>query len=135
MAGTYSNLNFHVVFSTKNRDAIITPELEQELYPYIAGILKGEEGILLKIGGTENHVLNCPVRLNMSAIKKNTINESHLKRSLSGFLKKMESNTTLSIFGDNTSPLCHGVKTPTKLQSPFGAGVFGIPVPGVKTPG
>ncbi len=56
MAGTYSNLNFLVVFSTKNRDPIITPALEQELYPYIAGIIKGEEGILLKIGGTENHV-------------------------------------------------------------------------------
>jgi putative transposase len=56
MAGTYYNLNFHVVFSTKNRDPIITPELEQELYPYVAGIIKGEEGILLKIGGTENHV-------------------------------------------------------------------------------
>ncbi len=56
MAGTYSNLNFHVVFSTKNRDPIISPALEQELYPYIAGIIKGEEGILLKIGGTENHV-------------------------------------------------------------------------------
>ena len=56
MAGTYSNLNYHVVFSTKNRDPLISPALEQELYPYIAGIIKGEEGILLKIGGTENHV-------------------------------------------------------------------------------
>ena len=56
MAGTYSNLNFHVVFSTKNRDPIITDELEEELYRYIAGIIKGEGAILLKIGGTENHV-------------------------------------------------------------------------------
>jgi putative transposase len=56
MPGTYSNLNVHIVFSTKNRDAIITPELENELYPYIAGIIKGEGAILLKIGGTENHV-------------------------------------------------------------------------------
>ena len=52
MAGTYSNLNFHIVFSTKNRDPIITPELEQELYSYIAGRIKGEEAILLKIVGT-----------------------------------------------------------------------------------
>jgi len=56
MAGTFSNLNFHIIFSTKHRDAVITPELEKELYPYIAGIIKGEGAILLKIGGTENHV-------------------------------------------------------------------------------
>jgi len=56
MPGTYSNLNFHVVFSTKNRDAIIVSELEEELYRYIAGIVKGEGANLLKIGGTENHV-------------------------------------------------------------------------------
>ncbi len=56
MAGTYSNLNFHVVFSTKNRDSIITSKLEAELNRYIGGIIQGEGALLLKIGGTENHV-------------------------------------------------------------------------------
>lgn len=56
MAGTFSNLNFHVVFSTKNRDDLIFPELEEELYRYISGIIKGEEAVLLKLGGIQNHV-------------------------------------------------------------------------------
>ncbi len=56
MAGTYSSLNFHVVFSTKNRDNIIASKLEAELQRYIAGIIQGEDAVLLKIGGTENHV-------------------------------------------------------------------------------
>jgi REP element-mobilizing transposase RayT len=35
---------------------MITAELEKELFRYIAGIIKGEEGILLEIGGTEDHI-------------------------------------------------------------------------------
>ena len=56
MAGTYSNLNFHIIFSTKDRENKITSKLEEELHRYISGIAQGENAILLKIGGTENHV-------------------------------------------------------------------------------
>ena len=56
MAGTYSNLIFHIVFSTKNREAIIGSNTEVELYQYITGIVQGEKAGLLKINGTNNHV-------------------------------------------------------------------------------
>jgi putative transposase len=56
MAGTYHNLIYHVVFSTKNREPMISPQIEEELHRYIAGILQGEGAVLLEIGGTENHV-------------------------------------------------------------------------------
>jgi putative transposase len=35
---------------------LITPELALDLYPYIGGIVNGEKGHLLKIGGTANHL-------------------------------------------------------------------------------
>ena len=56
MGGTYSNLNYHIVFSTKGRRTLITPKLENELYQYIAGIIRGEGATLLKIGGTNDHI-------------------------------------------------------------------------------
>jgi len=45
-----------VVFSTKNRTNLVQPEIEDELYSYICGIVKGQKGEVLEIGGTLNHV-------------------------------------------------------------------------------
>jgi putative transposase len=46
----------HVIFSTKNREPLITPEIEPELFAYIGGILKNHESRLLDAGGTADHL-------------------------------------------------------------------------------
>lgn len=46
----------HVIFSTKNREPLITPEIEPELFAYMGGILKNNESRLLDAGGTADHV-------------------------------------------------------------------------------
>src|SRR5712691_9164745 len=56
MAQTLVSLFVHVIFSTKNREPIITPEIEPELFAYIGGILKNHESRLLDAGGTVDHV-------------------------------------------------------------------------------
>lgn len=56
MASTFTNLLYHVVFSTKNRTPSIRAELREPLYEYMGGILRGEGGILLEIGGVSDHV-------------------------------------------------------------------------------
>ncbi len=56
MAGTYTNLLYHLVFSTKNRIPLISEKLQQDLYSYIGGIIRGEGGTLLEIGGMTDHV-------------------------------------------------------------------------------
>jgi len=56
MGSTLTNLLYHIVFSTKLRQALLTPELRAELYPYIGGVIRGEKGTLIKIGGTQDHV-------------------------------------------------------------------------------
>jgi REP element-mobilizing transposase RayT len=53
---TYTNLLFHIVFSTKNRHPSITPEIRQPTYQYIGGILRAEGATLLEIGGIDDHV-------------------------------------------------------------------------------
>ncbi len=55
-ASTFANLLFHIVFSTKNRFPLIKPETREPLYQYMGGILRGEGGILLEIGGMPDHV-------------------------------------------------------------------------------
>ena len=56
MAQTLVSLLVHVIFSTKNREPLITPEIEPELFAYIGGILKNNESRLLDAGGTFYHV-------------------------------------------------------------------------------
>ncbi len=56
MAGTYSQLLLHVVFSTKGRTPWIAPHVAERLYPYIGGIVRAEKGVLYDIGGVEDHV-------------------------------------------------------------------------------
>jgi putative transposase len=56
MATTFANLLYHVVFSTKNRLPSIRTEIREPLYEYMGGILRGEGGVLLEIGGMPDHV-------------------------------------------------------------------------------
>ncbi|MEQ1603441.1 MAG: IS200/IS605 family transposase [Pyrinomonadaceae bacterium] len=56
MPHTYSNLIFHLVFSTKDRRQLITPELRSRLYEYIGGTIRGLGGALIEIGGVSDHV-------------------------------------------------------------------------------
>ena len=56
MPDSYTNLLYHIVFSTKNRRPLITPEYEVRLYDYIGGTIRGMGGISLELNGTEDHV-------------------------------------------------------------------------------
>ena len=56
MAGTFSRLLYHVVFSTKSRTRFIDPKLRMELYPFIEGIIRRQGGWLLSLGGMPDHV-------------------------------------------------------------------------------
>lgn len=55
MAQTLFSSYFHIVFSTKNRFRFIGPEIEDELYAYIGGIVRNFDGRLLSAGGDADH--------------------------------------------------------------------------------
>jgi REP element-mobilizing transposase RayT len=46
----------HIVFSTKNRVNLITPEIEPELFGYMSGIVENNSSKLILANGTANHV-------------------------------------------------------------------------------
>jgi len=56
MANTYSNLFYHMVFSTKGRNDLISPEIEERVWAYIGGIARNHEIIAVQVGGIENHI-------------------------------------------------------------------------------
>jgi len=62
MASTLTNLLYHLVFSTKDRLPLITADIREPLYKYIAGIIRNQGGTLIEIGGMPDHV-HCLARL------------------------------------------------------------------------
>ena len=56
MAGTFTRLLYHVVFSTKSRVPYIDPKLRENLYPYVEGIIRRQKGWLLSLNGMPDHV-------------------------------------------------------------------------------
>lgn len=56
MPGTFSQILFHIIFSTKEREPWITPDVAVRLYAYIGGIVRAERGSLYAIGGVEDQV-------------------------------------------------------------------------------
>lgn len=56
MSDSYTNLLYHIVFSTKQRRPLITPECELRLYEYIGGTLRGLGGVSLELNGAADHI-------------------------------------------------------------------------------
>lgn len=56
MPQSYTNLIFHIVFSTKNRQSSITDDVKTRLYDYIGGTIRKQGGIALAINGMSDHV-------------------------------------------------------------------------------
>lgn len=56
MANTYTSLHYHVVFSTKNRVAHLTPEIQQRVWPYIGGVARKHKMTALQVGGFDDHI-------------------------------------------------------------------------------
>lgn len=56
MAGSFTCLRYHLVFSTKERRPVLRADLQPRVFEYIGGILRNRKGQLLGAGGTDNHV-------------------------------------------------------------------------------
>ena len=56
MANTYTQIHIQAVFSVHGRANLIRGEWKDELFKYIAGILRNQNQKLLAVGGVEDHI-------------------------------------------------------------------------------
>lgn len=79
----------HIIFSTKNREDLIHPQIENDRFGYIHGIAENNNTKLIIAGGTANHI-----HLLVSLPKKINIPEliGDIKRDSSSWIKKQDSN-------------------------------------------
>jgi len=80
MPQTYTNLIYHVVFSTKDREPFLTDDLRPDVCNYIGGIIKHERGCLLAAGGIEDHL--------------HLLFTGHPAKALSDTMSKVKSNAS-----------------------------------------
>lgn len=69
MAQTLISIYLHIVFSTKRRQKLIRPALEEELYRYMGGIYSNLECRLLAANGIEDHSHNLVSMSKMISVK------------------------------------------------------------------
>ena len=74
----------HLVYSAKNRQSLIRPEIEEDLRRYHAGILRNLESPMICSDGTADHI-HILLRLGRKTSIANVVEE--LKKSSSGWLK------------------------------------------------
>lgn len=86
MSRTFSNLLTHLVFSTKDREPLVVPELKRELYAYLGGLTRELKGKSFGINGTSDHVhmlISLPPAVSISEalrfIKSNSSGWVHYK--------------------------------------------------------
>ena len=56
MTSTHLSLHYHLVFSTKERRALIAKSWRERLHSYLGGILRSLGGVPESVGGTSDHV-------------------------------------------------------------------------------
>ena len=88
MAQTLTSLLVHIVFSTKDHQHLISPEIESNLFAYMGGILRNNNSRLITAGGTTDHV-----HLLASQSKNIALSDllMHVKKDSSSWLKTQDS--------------------------------------------
>lgn len=56
MPHSLSKILLHIVFSTKNRVEMISPDVMNDLHAYLAGICRAHGSQAFRVGGTEDHI-------------------------------------------------------------------------------
>jgi putative transposase len=53
---TYTQIYYHIVFSTKDRIRALRADQREELFKYIWGLIKNQQCHLFRINGVEDHL-------------------------------------------------------------------------------
>lgn len=92
MAGTFVFVRYHLVWSTLNRTPWLDRSLHGRLFAYMGAILKTKGGVLLRAGGTNDHVHLCvsistseSIAATVNALKANSSRWLHRECGLTDF--------------------------------------------------
>jgi putative transposase len=103
---TYTQIIYHIVFSTKNRESVLSKNKREELFKFIWGVLKNKNCHLYRINGVEDHI--------------HIVTHLHPTVSLSSLVKDIKVSSALYIKKENL------FKKFTSWQDGYGAFTLSI---------
>lgn len=56
MPNTFTNLRYHIIFATKNREPFLASPLRGRMHSYLGGCVRAAGGTPLQVGGVSDHV-------------------------------------------------------------------------------
>ena len=80
MPQSLSQVYAHLVFSTKDRETCLSSEVQERLFPYLAGALNKQDSPAIKVGGHVDHV-HLLYRLSKNRIPSKVIGEIKARSS------------------------------------------------------
>ena len=75
MTHTYTQLLYHLVWSTKNRENKITEDFQERLYQYLGGTFRSKEATCIEIGGMADHIhilARIPPKISIASLIRDT---------------------------------------------------------------
>ena len=87
---TFTQIYYHIVFSTKNREPVLLADNRDHLFRYTWGILKNKDCHLYRIGGVEDHV--------------HILTSLHPAIALADLVKEIKTSTSSWIKDENIFP-------------------------------
>jgi putative transposase len=83
MSHSFTNLLYHIVFSTKERHPWLASEVAPRVFAYLGGIVREQGGIALIVNGIADHV--------------HLLTKLHQDHPVSGFVRAVKAGTSLWI--------------------------------------
>ena len=107
MSQTAGNLVIHLIFSTKARQPLITPEIRDDLFAYLGGIVREMRGTALIVGGTTDHV-HMLIRIRPAQAAAERPGSSRLIRHAGSARKRMRilPGRTATALSASANPTC-----------------------------
>ena len=90
---SYTQIYYHIIFSSKNRQPVFDEVDRRKLYNYLWGILKSKKCYLYQMGGMEDHI-HMLISLHPTASLSHLVRD--LKTSSTAWIKKKRIFTNFS---------------------------------------
>ena len=90
--GNYTALYYHIVFSTKGRKPLLTPNVQPRLYAYLQHCSKSKSHSIIKVNGMSDHIHILLIAYSGNFVISNFVRE--IKKSTNKFL-----NTAMGMNG------------------------------------
>lgn len=88
--GNYTALYYHIVFSTKGRKPLLTPNIQQRLYAYLQHCSKSKSHSIIKVNGMSDHIHILLIAYSGNFVISNFVRDKEVHKQVSQYCNGYE---------------------------------------------